>query len=308
MLKNITKNRVSSALLLGVVFGLSGATYAAPKRSVRTTPIIPAAFSRSPGSSQAAFAQAMDALRSKRDLEIPIKSSPDTIRIATYNVQEELKSQTPAYIASQLKSLSADIIMLQAEAQHVPGLIKICTKLGYSHYTRLDGQIQAGAGSIIASKLPLTVSVSKKHAQKTAGSPARFYVKVELDLSKYSKKNLVLYGVYLDGQDGAVRLAQAQELVASVHRHDQGKNVIIGGDFNEGSGAATNYLGSQGFIDSFDLAGVAKPTFTHWSRQVLDRLYVNRKSWNIWLDGAFVFYPGARHHTPVIMDIDLAGN
>jgi endonuclease/exonuclease/phosphatase family metal-dependent hydrolase len=235
----------------------------------------------------------------------------------TYNIQELLSQSS--YLISQLQALNADIMMLQlntAGADNTAGkngiagrnnivtLLKTCTKLGYSHYTRLDGQVIGGAGCIIVSKIPLAVSVSKKHAQKTASGPARFYVKVEIDLSTYNKKNLVLYGVYLDGQDATIRLAQAQELVASVKRYDQGKNVIIGGDFNEGHGAATNYLGSQGFIDSFDLAGVAKPTFTHWSRQVLDRLYVNRQSWNIWLDGAFVFYPGARHHTPVIMDID----
>jgi hypothetical protein len=113
-----------------------------------------------------------------------------------------------------------------------------------------------------------------------------------------------MYGISCDSQDAAVRSAHMQELVASVHRHDKGKQVIIGGDFNEQKGAATNYLGSQGFIDSFDLAGVAQPTFTHWSNRVLDRLYVQRNNWNMWVDGSYVLYAGAHGHLPVIMDID----
>src|SRR5437016_6316989 len=184
------------------ILGLCSMLSAIPRRAVKTVPIL--TLPRTPGSraeQKIAFARVLQAARARGLSEIPAKSDKHVIRIATYNVDEELKAGGKLVIAV-IKAVKADVIMLQGVGSHAAVLVSMLTSLGYAHYTPLKqaGDPNRPYGCMIASKIPLTVNAAKKYDR----DGARFYVKIELDLKQYGKQNVVIYGVSCDSNDASV--------------------------------------------------------------------------------------------------------
>lgn len=250
---------------------------------------------------------------SEKQLAVPEKSHKDIIRVATYNVHRwrgpekginDTIGTSFMDIVDVIKSTNADVLIAQEAEVRSPQTLAILSALGY-RYSAFAGAFNENAqyGNMIVSKLPFTATSIKKNFSYEGHHP-RSFVKIELDLSKYGKKNLVIYGTHFDDQTGKARLLEAQELVDLVRKYDQGKNVIIGADFNEQTGVAIKYLASQGFMNSFDLAGIDQPKFTQWSKKVTDGFYMQKKDLNVWIDGSYLSYTAASNHVPVIVDID----
>lgn len=249
----------------------------------------------------------------KKEIAIPQKTHKSIIRVATYNVhcwrgpEKGLSDRIGgsfSAIFDTIKQTQADILVLQEVELRSSQTYKVFASLGYKYSAFVGGpNAHSTFGNMILSKLPFAQSPIKKNFSY-GGSHKRAFVKVEIDLSTYGKKNLVIYGTHFDDQDRRLRILEAQELISNAQHYDHGKNVIIAADFNEQGGAAIKLLASQGFINNFDLAGIGQPKFTHWSNTVIDGLYAQRKNWNLWIDGAYILYSGASDHVPVIMDID----
>ena len=67
---------------------------------------------------------------------------------------------------------------------------------------------------------------------------------------------------------------------------------------------ALDYIASQGYRESFAVSGFNPPQFTTWTGTRIDFLFLS-PSWNLPLEGSYVFYNWASDHIPVIMDIKL---
>ncbi|MCX5925127.1 MAG: endonuclease/exonuclease/phosphatase family protein [Candidatus Dependentiae bacterium] len=319
--------KVLAMCLLSCGFIAAADTYAGKKKSVKSTfmALLPEYSDsvlkikdkhKQKKAKQSEFKALVELLHkkySKKQLSLPEKTHKDIIRVATYNVhcwrgpEKELGDRIGgsfAAIFEVIKNINADVLVLQEVELRSPQTLAVLATLGYRYCVFAGASDTASKyGNMIVSKVPLLTQPIKKNFSY-GGHHSRSFIKVEIDLSKYHKKNLVFYGSHFDDLDGKARLLEAQELVDSAHTYDFGKNVVIGADFNEQTGKAIKHLASQGFINSFDLAGIAQPTFTHWSGKALDGLYINRCNWNLWIDGSYVLYSGASDHLPVIMDID----
>jgi len=248
-------------------------------------------------------------------LALPSKAHPHIVRVATYNIHgwrapENEQNNTKrtedfANIMGVIKNMNADVLILQEAEFSLPETYAILQSLGYGHTvfvgeSRIDGKY----GNMIASKIPFVTRPLKKIFSCGGPNSKRSYAKVEIAFNAKEKNNLVLYATHLDYQDSKMRLLQVQELSNIIAVHESGKNVIIGADFNEHIGPAIKHLGSRGFINSFDLAGVARPLFTHWSAQPIDAFYIKRSDWNLWITGTYLVYSGKSDHLPIVMDID----
>lgn len=277
--------------------------------AVKTSPMValPAYFSHQSQSQQrATFALMVNYLRAQATgLQlIADKAHDKIIRVATYDVnrwqdaEKEHKDKDDSgadlfSLCGVIWQIGADVIVLQDVGAHVQKARLALAVLGYQHYA--DMTSATGKSRVmIASKLPFK-----------AQSVIDDAVRIEIDMQKFGKRNLVLYGMLFDEGSAAVRLVQARALVDYIHEHDQGKNVMVGAGFNEHMGSAIKYMASQGFINTFDLAGVDQPHFTHWSNKVFDGFYLKRDDWNAWLAGVYLVYQGSSGHLPIVVDIDF---
>ena len=240
-----------------------------------------------------------------------------TLRIVTYNVhdfKDPAGKQNFWGMYDVLKAIDADVIILQEAVSD--DLFKKdksghnvlrdrFTKLGYSNGSFVGGaRKSAHFGNCIISKYKFACKPYKRNFNYKGNIHKRSFVKVEIDLSKWKKAKLALYGTHFQVSDPSLRLEEARELVYLADKYDQHKNVIIAADFNETrKGQALQVLEKSGFVDSFSLAKLQEPYFTHWSGNSLDYLYF--KNQDLWVSGSYLYYDNSSDHMPVIMDIEL---
>lgn len=265
---------------------------------------------------QVAFAGKIKNLKNEHGelLTVP-PQAPSTLRIASYNVHDwrgpEVDLNSPIKNFENqyrvIENINAGLIILQ-EVDNSEKKIKRFKKLGYKHKVFVGATHEkSNFGNMILSKLPLKHIVKRNFKKIIIDNHSiwhtRAFIKVELDLSCYGKKNLVIYGTHFAVESNELRFAEAQELIELIEKYDHDKNVIIGADFNATrNDKPVQYLENRGFVNSFVRANI-EPGFTHWSGKVIDFLY--GKYIDLSTNGSFIYYDGASDHLPIITDINI---
>jgi len=211
---------------------------------------------------------------------------------------------------SVLKSINADVVILQEalgnEVLNRDGVRRKFAELGY-HYGAFAGGAGkfSNYGNVILSKYPFASNPVKRNFNYKGKEHARSFVKIELDLSKFKKANLVIYGSHFNKSHEQERWEEASEIIYLADKHDTKKNVLVAADFNETrKGKATQELEKNGFADCFVSTKLPEPAFTHWSGKTIDHIYLRNKDLKI--SGCYLWYSDASDHLPVIMDINLS--
>jgi len=244
---------------------------------------------------------------------IPVKKHRDILRVATYNAHGDQSENSKKESIEAIKHINADILVLQEIMLTKTEIRAFLSFLGYTSFTVVvcakNGMADATANGcyVICSKTSLAkTNVSKKQYKEYKHVPA--IAKIEIDLSLYGKKNLIMYGALFDAFNQKKRLLEVQDLVNLLQKESgQGKNILLSAGFNEERGRVINYLGAHGFINSFDMTGttVLRPLLS-LAQTIGDGIYVERERWNLFCDGSYLFSTQQNKHLSVIIDFDLA--
>jgi len=255
----------------------------------------------------------------KLNAEIP-KPSSDKLRVMTYNVHFFTDSQgnnSEKEILEVIEKTGPDILILE-EAKTDNPVIGQLKKLGYEH--SIFGSIDSNPkfGNMILSKYPFIKkeAFEFKSNDQIKHARIRSYLKTEIDMSKFGKKNILVYGTHLaiytqvPGHnpankiaDDRIRVEEIDEIIKNVKDNDTDKNIIFGADFNSPRrGAPLNLLESAGFKTC--LANISVPVFTCWVGSAIDHIYTFLKDLNV--VGCYIYYSAASDHLPVIIDIRIS--
>lgn len=265
------------------------------------------------------FAQLIKNMQ-KFNANIPA-AQKDNLRIVTYNIhtfKDALNKYTGKDIYNVLRSINADVIVLQ-EVLNNEKTVFALQKLGYKYKIFAPIDNSRYFGNMILSKYPFKkkqINYFKNNNQiKTKKS--RSYIKVEIDLSKFGKKDLVIYGSHLaiysqvvkhdpknSIPDENIRTGEIKELLSRITNEDKNKNVIMAADFNTAkTGVALTTLANAGFKDNFSLQKVTVPIFTNLHGGAID--FIFSKFVDLKSVGSYIYYTAASDHLPVITDIQL---
>lgn len=252
---------------------------------------------------------------------IPLKD-PNNLRVMTYNVHffnDILNNDTHQRIFSLITLNNPDILILE-EALKNHQIIQQLKKVGYQY--QIFGSIDNNSnfGNMILSKYPFVYSDSKNFSNnfKINNERYRSYIKVEIDLSSFGKKNLVIYGTHLAiytrtpyhsvnpediDSDQKIRKEEIDEILLRINIEDKNKNVIIAADFNESRGKPTlNTLENAQFTTC--LARIPVSVFTvSKAGTAVDHIYT--RFTDLTTSGCFIYYDNASDHLPVMIDIPL---
>ncbi len=267
---------------------------------------------------------------------IPIHDSKKILRVMTYNVHgfmpptKEFRSRPTEQdfknILNVIKTIAPDIVVLQEFNESFKfgkyPIYQWFEHIGYKYHVLAKAPKDKPYGVAILSKVPFKDSPYLHNFNNRTGGPRdiRSFAKVEIDLSKYGHRNLVIYGTHLEVSDPDRRIAEIQELKKATNNYDRGKNVIIAADFNESrNGRALKILESQQdggcFQDCFSAAHMPEPYFTHWTGRSLDFIFLKtcypnkgklQPDWDLPINGVYLYYSAASDHMPIIMDIKFA--
>jgi len=250
------------------------------------------------------------------DLPKSKHNSNEVLRIATYNVHNFKYCNEKPNIKSILKiieNVNPDIIILQ-EARYKDKYVNYIEELkkrGYKYIVFAEDRHEIGkksnVGNMIASKIRFLGDPIAKNFinSSTKSKEHRAFAKVEIDLSKYRKSNLVIYGTHLEVNGFDRRVDEISQII-NMANFDSGKNILVAADFNEvKSGRVISLLQNNGFIDSFKLAGIPAPKFTHWTGRVLDFIFLKNNRGDLVVKNSFVYYSNVSDHMMVIVDLKL---
>ncbi|MDR3646393.1 MAG: endonuclease/exonuclease/phosphatase family protein [Candidatus Babeliales bacterium] len=247
------------------------------------------------------------------------KTNKKSLRVVTYNVhgfKNALNKKTGKSIYYVLKNINADVLVLQ-EVYDKDKIIWYLNKLGYKYRVFAPIDSSKHFGNMILSKYPFKKKQINyfKNNSLIKSKKLRSYIEVELDLSKFGKKNLVIYGTHLaiysqvpkrspknSPHDENIRIGEIKELLWRIKNQDKNKNVIIAGDFNSAkTGTALTTLIKAGFKDNFSNAKVNVPVFTNLHGGAID--YIFSKFKDLKNVGSYIYFTAASDHLPVISDI-----
>jgi len=254
---------------------------------------------------------------------IPRHAFPAKLRIMTYNVygfRDPSKKDSSDKIESMINEVQPDVLIFE-EAGKDKAIINRLNKAGYRYqiFGSIDGRDVAG--NLILSKVPFAgQSVTEFESNKEIKLRRyRSLLKVELDLSRYGKKNIAIYGTHLaiytqtgqwdragtnDVPDRDIRKKEILEILEKTEKEDQNKNVVIAGDFNDSNRSeAFRALAKTGFTDCFGLAKIAV-LFTSLHGHTIDFIVSRLKDLSV--AGCYLYFSAASDHIPVIMDVNIA--
>lgn len=256
----------------------------------------------------------------KFNINIPA-TNKNILRVVTYNVhafKDALNKYTGKDICMVLKKINADVLVLQEVVDNDKTILEL-SKLDYKYKIFAPIDNNEHFGNMILSKYPFKKKEANnfKNNNEMKTKKFRSYLKVEIDLSKFNKKNLVIYGTHLaiysqvtghnpinSVPDENIRTGEIKEFLSRIKNEDKNKNVIIAADFNASrTGKALTTLSNAGFQDNFTIAKVAVPIFTNLHGGAIDFIFsrfVDLK--NV---GSYIYYNAASDHLPVISDIQL---
>lgn len=254
----------------------------------------------------------------------------------------------PSYenIMQVIKNINPDVLILQ-EVDNGPTrynrlseeqLAKRFHDLGYEYQKFCQAAMFRGApfGNMILSKYPTQFTSKIFKVDEDNPRERRCFIHALIDLPNQEK--LSLYGTHLDVWDESekTRSEEIAELIAIADK-DTNKNIVIAGDFNalrkkdyaytiKGKNAweliqrddqmrgimntpidALELIEKAGFADSFSKAALTGPKFTVWPGRVVDFIFL-KDSWNLPLQGSYVYYDAASDHLPIILDINIGAS
>lgn len=291
----------------------------------------------------ASFARDCKKYAFTENTKIPARTDDlSRIRIATYNVHgwdDPFNNSNLDGMCKVINTIDADVIILQ-EVVLNPQIIKTlserlnCTISTRNFCKTMSYGWHGEFGNLVISKLPIHALTAHTYSTPK-GRETRCFIKAELVLAH--QKKLSIYGTHLEVRDTSdnesTRVSEVKELLKYAHA-DKNENIIITGDFNavrkedydytvngksvwdmlveenkkRGFPTPTNALDTlkeHGFVDSFTKAQLPKPRFTVWPGTAVDFIFVS-PTWNLPLNGSYVYYDAASDHLPVILDIKLA--
>jgi endonuclease/exonuclease/phosphatase family metal-dependent hydrolase len=254
------------------------------------------------------------------NVNIP-KANKNFLRVVTYNVhsfKNALNKYTGKDIYRVLRNINADVLVLQ-EVLDNDRTIFALQKSGYRYKIFAPIDTSRHFGNMILSKYPFKRKQASNFRNNNAikTKKLRSYLKVEIDLSRFNKKNLIIYGTHLAiysqvpvhnsknrAPDEKIRTDEIKEFLWRIKHEDKNKNVIIAADFNASrTGTALTTLSNAGFKDNFTAEKVAVPIFTNLHGGAIDFIFsrfVDLKN-----AGSYIYYTSASDHLPVIADIQL---
>lgn len=266
-------------------------------------------------------------------------------RIATYNVHfwtDPFKKTNYEEIIKTIKTINADILLLQeVELFENKKIEEELRTMGYVYqpFMPMDQIGKNRFGNMILSKYPL-MRPPFQHIYESSKDKEekRNFINVIIQLP--DTNTLSIYGTHLNVRDetGAIRLQEAAELMEFVKK-DTTKNILLAGDWNavrpkdyqykvadtsvwkihtteflQRAGKqkglnkipteALQYIEKNGFKDCFTKAGINGPYYTVWTGTIVDFIFCC-KSWNLPIDGCYIYFSAASDHLPVIMDVKI---
>jgi endonuclease/exonuclease/phosphatase family metal-dependent hydrolase len=243
-----------------------------------------------------------------------------TVRIMSYNVHRfsnAHKKPTEHEMVNIIQTINPTIVILQ-EAENNHPIIKRFKELGYNHHTFAAIDSSEHFGNMILSKIPFKFTKTYQFASNRHIKMGRIrnYIKAEIDLSVYNKKNLVLYATHLaiytqvngyspknTQPDKEIRLEQTQEIIGHIKAQDYNKNVIIAGDFNDDAQSDVwQYLLKYRFTDCLSSLDTGH-LFTSLYGQRID--FIKTRLHDISLIGCYMYFSSASDHLPIFVDLAL---
>lgn len=242
-------------------------------------------------------------------------------------------------IISVIIKTKPDVLLLQEvlfkDKQDKKNKLKDFNNLGYKWHVfgETAPKLNVMFGNMILSKYKLDsnkavlYSVPDKNKQEQRG-----YVHAKI----YTKGNRIsIYNTHLDVFDktGVTRVKEITELLNAI-KLDNTENLLIAADFNNVRQKDYNYkinnnlvwdlyvnreiirkphikintitkaidLVEQEFTDSFTKTNTLSPTFTSWTGNVIDFIFL-KNTWDIPIIGTYEYYDSSSDHIPIIMDI-----
>lgn len=255
-----------------------------------------------------------------------LTKNPETIRIATYNVQYWTNPKGEKNYCGILKIISeinADVLALEEVAMGIIPKNQLyidLNKLGYHQIIFCNAQNYYGGefGNLIASKYPIRQHLCQPLIKYKVG---RCVIIADIQIST---KILRIYCTHLDVFDNSeqTRKLQIESILNSANQSPF--PTIILGDFNSIRRAdytaeewniietndrlrgittrtlVTDILEFQGWKTSFDKIGAVNPKYTTWSGRTVDFIYCNSM---ININRTCVHHTSDSDHIPVIADL-----
>lgn len=276
-----------------------------------------------PGSliKEKAFAQYRKEIVQAQQENKKIPKKDDSIfRIMTYNVHfwrnPENTQGAMQKMMEVIFKVNPDILILQevspnegfAQGKYFTNstAMNLLKSLGFTEFSACNTVPQGWFGNVIAGKKKfLDIKRFAFKGQKEGQAEARCYTVAQAMLP--TNDNVYIYGTHLEVRDdGTIRLAQIQEIMARINQYLPNSNVLVAADFNATrKSGAVQQLQAAGYKDCFTYMGWQHPTFTTWAGTEIDFIFLSPK-WHLPLAGCYVYYDAASDHLPVIMDINLA--
>lgn len=244
----------------------------------------------------------------------------NALRVMSFNVHkfsDAKRKPTATQMLEIFYTTNPDVLVFQEAELENPVVLEL-KKRGYIHTVFGGIDSKSSFGNLLLSRYPLkrnSVHYFKSNDDIKMGR-TRSFIKAELDLSAFNKKNLVIYGTHLAiytqvpgytkaniEPDNQIRLLEVKEIVAMIQKENAQKNVLLAGDFNHDySSTVEQYLNDHNFKDCFETRGISH-FFTSIYGHIVD--FIKTKFIDLYASGCYVYFTTASDHLPLIMDVEL---